>query len=412
MTAKHSSVLVVGGGMSGITAAVEAAELGREVYLVERAPSLGGRVSAMKSYFPKLCPPACGLEINYQRIRKNPRIQVFTSTRVTAISGEPGDLQVELVSEPSYVKESCTDPITPFQQLPAELSDDFNYGLSKKRPAGLVHPHAFPSRPVVDPRALEDEKLRSLLQGVEQVDLEQQPQKFTLQVGAVVWATGWVPYDASRIDYLGYSEFADVVSNVEFERLAAPDGPTGGKLLRPSDGKECRRVAFIQCAGSRDVNHLPYCSAVCCLASLKQATYVREAYSDSQVWIFYIDIRANKYEAFYQHLQEDANIHFVKGKVGLVEGTSDGSLHLLAENIAAGGIESVDVDLVVLATGMVPSTRLEPVPCQQVQTDEYGFVVSDPAATGIVATGCAKRPADVATCVQDATAAALLATLR
>lgn len=412
MTAKHNSVLVVGGGISGITAAVEAAELGRDVFLVERAPSLGGRVAAMKAYFPKLCPPACGLEINYQRIRKNPRIRVLASTRVTKISGEPGDLRVELVSEPSYIKDSCTDPQTPFRQLPAELSDEFNYGLSKKRPAGLLHPHAFPPRPVVDPRALDDAKLRGLLEAIDEIDLQQQPQQLTLQVGSVVWATGWSPYDAAGIDYLGYSQYDDVVSNVEFERLAAPDGPTDGKLLRPSDGKECRRVAFIQCAGSRDVNHLPYCSAVCCLASLKQATYVREAYPDSQVWIFYIDIRANKYEAFYQRLQEDENIRFVKGKVGVVEANAEGNLHLVAENIASGGIESVDVDLVVLATGLVPNTKAEPIPCERVQTDEYGFVVSDPATTGIVAAGCAKRPADVATCVQDATAAALLATLR
>ncbi|MBW1809823.1 MAG: CoB--CoM heterodisulfide reductase iron-sulfur subunit A family protein [Deltaproteobacteria bacterium] len=404
MSSHHSSVLVVGGGMAGITAAVESAELGREVYLVEKTPSLGGRVAGMKHYFPKLCPPYCGLEINYRRIKENPKITVLTSSEVEKIEGNSGDYNVTVKVGPRFIKEDVLDPVTPFANLEATIPNSFNYNLDKKRAVGVPHEQAFPYSPVVDQAALDDPEIRSQVENLPGVDLSQEPKEMNLKVGSIIWTTGWVPYDASKIEYLNYDKYPDVITNVEMERLAAVNGPTAGKLVRLSDGREAKRVAFIQCAGSRDDNHLPYCSAVCCMASLKQSTYVREAFEDSEVWIFYIDIRANKYESFYRKIQDDEKVHFIKGKAGSVElDQASGDLVVTGEDVDTDSIAKVQVDLVVLATGMVPETRDHKVPYDGLTYDEFGFLVADPEKAAIYPAGCVKRPVDVATTVQDAT---------
>ena len=408
MSARHTSVLVVGGGIAGVTAAVESAELGRQVFLVERTASLGGRVAAMKHYFPKLCPPYCGLEINYRRIKENPRITVLTSTEVDKIEGEAGDLTVTLTVQPRYVAEDLLDPISPFSELEASVLDAFNYGLGKKKAVQVPHEQAFPFRPVVDAAALEDEAIRSQLAGVAGVDLDQEPEQKTLRVGSVIWAAGWTPYDATKIERLGYEKYDDVVANVEFERLAAGNGPTSGKLLRPSDGRETKRVAFVQCAGSRDEEHLPYCSAVCCMATLKQTTYVREAYPDAEITVFYRDVRANKYESFYRTIQDEGKVRFVKmdkGQPGAIErDEGSGDLVVVCEDLAKGAELRVNVDLVVLATGMQPATAEQKVPYDGAHYDEFGFLVGGEA---ILPAGCVKRPGDVSSCVQDATGTSL-----
>ncbi len=194
-----------------------------------------------------------------------------------------------------------------------------------------------------------------------------------------------------------------------FERLAALDGPNKGKLLRPSDGKEAKRVVFVQCAGSRDEDHLPYCSAVCCTASLKHACYVRDAYPDSKVEIFYIDLRvAGTAEDFLTRVQADEGVAFNKGKVGsVIENPETGDLTVVAEDITGEGkSKRVEADLVVLATGLVPEIRDTDMP-EGITKDEHGYLVSNKPG-GHVAVGCARAPSDVVRSVQDATAAALL----
>jgi quinone-modifying oxidoreductase subunit QmoA len=234
-----------------------------------------------------------------------------------------------------------------------------------------------------------------------------QPESIDLKAGSIVYATGWNPFDASKIENLEYTAQENVITNMIMERLASPNGPTDGKVLRPSDSKEVQSIAFVQCAGSRDENYLSYCSAVCCLASMKQATYVREQYPDSKVYIFYIDIRApGKYELFYQNLQKDENVSFIKGKVAQINedpGTKD--LEVVAEDTLTLKKVRQKVDMVVLATGMVPATDN----LQNIDRDDSGFAVADLEKPGIYATGVAKKPMDVASSVQDATGAALKA---
>lgn len=405
------TIMVVGGGIGGLSAAVEAAEVGYDVVLIERSPSLGGRVSQLNRYFPKLCHPSCGLEINYQRVRKNPRIKVMTMTTVESISGQAGNYTVTAKASPRYVTESCTACGACAEAAETEVDDQFNYGLDKVKAAYLPHEHAFPMRYVVAPEVIgtpEADKIKAACK-YNAVDLEQKEETFDLQVGAIIWATGWQPYDAAKIMPYSYDRSPDIITNVEMERLASHDGPTGGKILRPSDGKEVNRVALIQCAGSRDLNHLPYCSRICCLASMKHAAYVREQYAQAEVDIYYIDIRAHdKLEAFFQRLARDPQVRFIKSKPALIEPGADGRPVVKGENTTTRDLYEEAYDLVVLATGMEPSTADLDAP-KQYNRDDYGFIVPGLEAEGIVGAGVATGPLDVSMSVQSATAAALRA---
>jgi len=311
---KKGSILVVGGGISGLTATLEAAEVGYEVFLVEKNPSLGGRVAQLKHYFPKLCPPPCGLEINFRRIKDNPGITFYTMAEVENISGGPGNYDVTIKINPRYVNEKCTCCDDCAKACIAKIPNEFNFEMNSTKGAYLPHEMAFPMRYIISPKIIGTEDAKRCVEACkyDAIDLEMQPQTVNLKVGAIIWATGWKPYDASKIDNLGF-EYRNVITNMMMERLAASNGPTNGRVSRPSDNMSVSRIAFVQCAGSRDENHLPYCSYICCMASLKQATYVREQYPEAKIYIFYIDVRApgQRYEKFYKKIKEDKNIFLI-----------------------------------------------------------------------------------------------------
>ena len=302
MSEQETNILVIGGGISGLTTAIEAAEAGYNVTIVEKTPFLGGRVVRMNKYFPKLCPPACGLEINFRRIRFNPRVTFFTLADVENISGRPGSYNVSVKLNPRYVNDKCVGCNACTEACPVEVPNDFNFDLDKRKAAFITHEQAFPFQYVIDAEACKKADCSKCKDACtyDAIHLDMQPETINIKAGSIVLATGWKPYDAAKIDNLGFGTVPNVITNVMMERLASNNGPTNGKLLRPSDGREVKRVAFVQCAGSRDENHLAFCSAVCCLASFKQATYVREQYPDSKAFMFYIDIRTpgTSYERF------------------------------------------------------------------------------------------------------------------
>jgi quinone-modifying oxidoreductase, subunit QmoA len=382
---------------------------------VEKNPSLGGRVAQLHQYFPKLCPPYCGLEINYRRIRSDHRhFKVFTQAEVERVSGRAGAYEVFLRLHPRYVvMERCIACNRCAEVCPVERPNAFNFGLDATKAAYLPNPMAFPMKYVIDGEACLGTVCNACAEAcpTDAIDLAMSEKTLTLRVGAIVLATGWRPYDANRLTLLGYAEHPDVITNMQMERLAAVDGPTGGRLRRPSDGRPAKRVAFVQCAGSRDVNHLPYCSAICCLSSIKEATYVRNQYPDSEVFVFYIDIRApGRNEDFYHRIRADAGVHFVKGKVAKVlRDAASGDLVVEADDMLSGTKRRVNVELVVLATGMVPSlSGAAPIPGLPVEYDQDGFVLENRDA-GVFVAGVAHRPADVVTSVRDSTGAALKA---
>ncbi|MFC1476175.1 NAD(P)-binding protein [Candidatus Zixiibacteriota bacterium] len=403
-----AAILVVGGGMAGMTAAIEASEVSKEIILLEKGPSLGGAVSRMNQYFPKLCPPNCGVEINYKRLRTNKNVRVLTLAEVESISGSPGNYQVQIRVNPRFVNEKCTACGECAKVCEIERDNEHNWGMDKTKAVYLPHQMAYPMRYVVDPAFAADPKMKVCADACEYgaVELDQQPQAVTANVGAIVWATGWVPYDATKIENLGFGKVPNVITNVMMERLAASDGPTGGKIQRPSDNAEISSVAFVQCAGSRDDNHLPYCSAVCCMASMKQATYIREQYPEAEINVFYIDIRSpGRLEDFYMKMQQDEKMHFLRGKVAKVTAGVNGDVTLEAEDTLTGKIQTATVNMAVLATGMVPATAAAKPPID-VETDEYGFLVQRDGAS-IIGAGTTVRPLEVSATVQDGTGAAL-----
>ena len=408
---ENKKVLVIGGGISGLTAAIETAEAGYDAYIVEKNPYLGGRVAQINKYFWKLCPPNCGLEIQFKRIKNNPRIKFYTFAEVEGIKGEEGNFDVTVNIKPRYVNDRCVDCDACAQACPSYRDNEFNFGMDKTKAAYLPFEQAFPLKYVIDSKACPKDCEKPCLEACKYnaIDFDMKPETVNLKVGAVVLATGWNPYDMSKLDILGSGKIQNVITNMMLERLASVDGPTKGKIVRPSDGKEVKNIAFVQCAGSRDENHLQYCSYICCLASLKHAMYVREQYPDSKVQIFYIDIRTpGLYEnRFYWKIKDDPNVIFTKGKVAqITEDPATKDVTVVAEDVYGAGKIKASFDMVVLATGMDLAIKGSKVEAGISYTPD-GLVDDSALKKGIYAVGTLKSPADVARSVQDATGAAM-----
>ncbi len=403
---------MIGGGISGISAAIEASEAGCDAVLVEKSPYLGGRVAQMAEYFPKLCPPTCGLEIHYRRLRTSPRIRCLTGSQVEKVTGGPGDHKATIQIAPRFVNAKCTACGECVAACPVERADEFNLGMGATKAIYLPFEMAHPLRYVIDGSVCPGSDCGKCVPACpyDAIDLDMQPETVELDVQAVIWATGWDPFPAEQIENLGFGTHPNVITNLMMERLASGNGPTGGKILRPSDGKGIESVAFVQCAGSRDENYLSYCSGVCCLGSLKQVRYVREQYPEADIYIFYIDIRApGRLEDFFVATEKDEKLSLIKGKVAKITEDADGSLEVEAEDTLTAEKVRQKVDLVVLATGLVPAAAGDVQVDGGLRTDEFGFLTTEQDQPGLLAAGCAKRPTDVATCVRDATGAAMKA---
>ena len=403
------AILVVGGGISGLTAALEAAEVGNDVFLIDKNPSFGGRVAQLNQYFPKMCPPSCGLEINFKHIRNNRKIRTYTMATVTSVSGGPGNYDVSVELAPRYVNSNCTACGDCAAACPDEIDNPFNFGMDKCKAAYLPHEMAFPRKYVIAKDALSAEGAEAVKASCkyDAVDLDMKAETVTLNVSSIIWATGWQPYDPEKMDNLNFNQSGAIVTNMMIERMAAPNGPTGGKIVIPGSDKQIESIAFVQCAGSRDENHLEYCSYICCMATFKQMNYVREQYPDAKIYVFYIDLRTpGKYEKFREKLMADEHASFIKGKVADILVDGDG-VTVVAEDAVSGAKVTQKVDMAVLATGMQPTFAEGGAPAG-VTLDEFGFVISD-NAKGLIGAGCAKQACDVVTSAQSSTAAALKA---
>lgn len=411
MNPNGNRVLVVGGGMSGLTAALEAAESGAQVVITEKAPYLGGRVAQLHRYFPKLCPPACGLEINFRRIRENPNIFFYTMAEVTQVSGSEGNFEVTVNVKPRYVNDRCVACHACAEACIAWRVNDFNYGLDKTKAAYLPFDMAFPQKYVIDSSMCTGDCGQKCLEACkyEAIDLNMKPQTLNFNVGSIILTAGWELYDATRMDNLGFGSVANVITNMQMERLAASNGPTGGQILRPSDQQPPKKVCFVQCAGSRDENHLPYCSYICCMASLKQATYLLEKDPEAEAYIYYIDLRTpGRYEQFLWKVRDEERVKLIRGKVAKVtQEPGTDNVVVVAEDTAVGDKVPATFDLVVLAAGMVPSTKATPFPLPLSYTPD-GFIIPELLPKGVYAVGTMKGPLDVMKSNEDATGAALM----
>ena len=414
-------VLVLGGGIAGIQAALDLAEQGVRVHLVERAPSLGGRMAQLDKTFPTNDCSTCILSPKMVDCARHPNIVLHTCSELQAVAGEAGAFQVRVLQHPRYVdEERCTGCGECALKCPRKVPDAFNLGLSQRRAIYLYFPQAVPLVMTIDPA-----QCTYLLRGkcglcrqvcpAGAIDFEQQDRELTLEVGAIIVATGYDFYDPTPLSQYGYRRYPNVITALEFERLISASGPTGGHLRRPSDGRPARRIGFVQCTGSRHVRHNRYCSTVCCVHSTKEAVLAWEHDPETRSYIFYTDLRGSGkgFREYMDRAAREYQVTFVHGRVAQIVEEDDHNPVIKYEEAATSRPQRMTVDLAVLATSLVPARDAPRVAeILGIELDEFGFVRVDPFAPtdtsrpGVLACGCCLGPADIPQSVAQASAAA------
>jgi len=421
----NPNVLVVGGGIAGIQAALEIANSENRVYLVEREPSIGGHMAQFDKTFPTLDCSSCILTPLLSAVGQHPHIELMTWSEVEEVSGHIGDFKVKIKKKARYVDESkCTGCGVCMEKCPWKTDSEFEAGLGQRKAIYIPFPQAVPNVPVIDKELcvyFEKGTCRACEKFCEAkaIDFEQSDQSVEVEVGAVIVATGYDAFDPSAISQYGYRHYDDVLTGLQFERMCNAAGPTQGKILL-KDGTEPESIAIVHCVGSRDKNYLEHCSRVCCMYSLKYAHLIKEKTS-AEVYQFYIDMRCfgKGYEEFYQRLSEEG-VNFIRGKVGeitdyAISDEEKGKLIVSAEDTLLGAMIRVPVDMVILSTGIQARSDAEEVArLFSITRSADGFFLErhpklDPVATttnGVFVVGCCQGPKDIPDTVAQASAAA------
>jgi heterodisulfide reductase subunit A len=424
----NPSTLVVGGGIAGINAALELANAGFHVYLVEREPSIGGHMAQLDKTFPTLDCSACILTPKMVEVGQHPNITLYTWSEVENISGYIGTFNVTVRKKARYViEELCTGCGICEEKCPRKVVDDvFEAGLAQRKAIYTPFPQAVPNYPVLDPpncTYFERGKCKAceIFCPTGAIDFEQEDELIEFPVGNVILATGYDLFDSSRIPQYGYGRLANVFTSLEFERMVNASGPTDGKIVLRDGATVPKSIAIVHCVGSRDNNYNEYCSKVCCMYSLKFAHLVHERVPDAEVYNFYIDIRTpgKGYEEFYNRLLEEGT-HFIRGRVADVTDAArlpgeEGKLIVQAEDTLIGKQRRVPVDMVILSAGMEARHDSQEVSHMfGMGCDFDGFFTErhpklDPVATmteGIFIAGACQGPKDVPDSVAQGAAAA------
>ncbi|MEM3458700.1 MAG: hydrogenase iron-sulfur subunit [Candidatus Bathyarchaeia archaeon] len=369
------SVLVIGGGIAGMQAAEDLADLGFEVHLVEKAPFLGGLAARAGRFFPTddcaICiqSPASDVKAITHTSRKCvyrsgfseiPNLNILTNSKVVKVEGVPGNYKVTVEKKPRYVDESkCVRCDLCTTVCPVEVPDEYNAKLKTRKAIYINTPPVHPPVYVIDESACKFQECAKCVEicPTKAVKLNQKTEKLTLNVGGIIVATGFKEYDPSVIKEYHYGEYPDVITNLELARMIDGFGPTNGAIIKPSDRKPAKRIVFIQCVGSRDRRWNPWCSSICCMISLKNAMLIKSAYPDTDITICYIDIRTTgrEHEYYYEKARE-MGIKFVKGRPTEISHDPDGNILIVdVEDAILRRFFELEADLVVLATAMVPS---------------------------------------------------------
>jgi heterodisulfide reductase subunit A len=360
------AVLVVGGGIAGIHAALTMAGAGKKVYLVEREPTIGGHMAMFDKTFPTLDCAACILTPKMSAVRSHPNITLWTYSEVTKVDGFVGNYKITVKHKPRYVIEDlcvgCLECIEDCVFKDARFPDEFNQGLGKRKPVYIPFPQATPQVVLIDPeRCIEFKSGKCKKTCAEAcdrnaVDFTQKETFEEIAVGAIIVATGFKPVSPDKVPYYGYGRYPNVFTALEVERLVNASGPTGGEVLT-RDGKKPKTVGIIHCVGSRDENTNRWCSRVCCMYSLKLAHLIKE-HTDAEIFNFYIDMRTpgKGYEEFFDKVLKEG-VHFVRGRVAEVSNWAfspeeEGKLTIRVEDTLIGRVRRIPVDMVVLATGL------------------------------------------------------------
>jgi len=426
----HPAVLVVGGGIAGIHAALTLANAGKKVYLVEKQPSIGGHMAMFDKTFPTLDCAACILTPKMSSVKAHPNITLWANAEVTKVDGYVGNFKVQVTRWPRFIEEDlcsgCLECIEACVYKEPKFADEFNLGLGKRKPIYIPFPQAVPQVPIIDPETciqFKSGKCKKTCLAAcgerKAINFQQKEQVEEIEVGAVVLATGFKTVDPLRTPYYGYGHYPNVYTSLEIERLVNASGPTAGEVVL-RDGRKPKSIGIIHCVGSRDEATNRWCSRVCCMYSLKLAHLLKE-HTGAEVFNFYIDMRTpgKGFEEFYQKLLNEG-VHFIRGRVAEVtdwalDPTEEGKLVLRVEDTLLGVVRRIPVDMVVLSVGLEPQPdaqdvrRLFNISC----ATEGFFLERHPKLApvntftdGLFLAGCCQGPRDIPDTVAQAGAAA------
>jgi len=415
--------LVIGGGVAGIQAALDLADAGHQVYLVEKEASIGGIMARLDKTFPTMDCSICVLGPKMMDVGRHPRITLLSYSEIESISGYVGNFEVQIRKKARYVNEAeCNSCGKCAEVCPVVVPDEFQQGFSSRKAAFIPFPQAVPSSYLIDmEHCLGNNPITcgKCIEVCEKdcIDLNMKDEIIDIQVGVIIVATGMDVYDPTALDEYGYTSFENVITTTEFERLICGGGPTEGKLVRPSDLQVPERIGFIQCVGSRTNNRgNPYCSNVCCMNTIKDSLLIKEHYPDTDISVFYTDIRAygKGFEDLYLRSKE-TGVRYIRGLPGeVIEDPQTKNLKLRVENTTTSRVEEHELDMVVLSVGLVPGEDLQHLTqIVNISRTADGFVMEahpklrpvDAPTPGIFFAGSVEAPKDIKDSVTQAGAA-------
>lgn len=422
----EQAVMVIGGGISGIQASLDVADMGVKVYLLEKEPSIGGNMARLVETFPTNDCAMCILSPKMADVARNSNIEILTYSELKDAKGYIGNFETIIEKKPRYVDEKkCVGCGDCAEKCPVEVKSEWDMGMGKRKAVYMQFPQALPSAYVIDEKNCL--KLTKNKCGVcakvcpaDAIDFSQKSEKRQLKIGAIIVATGAEEFDPSNVAEYGYGVYDDVVTQLQLARMLDPSGPTEGEVVRPSDGKKPKSYLMIQCVGSRDEKYNPYCSRICCMSAIKHAMMIKsEQDPDAEVYIAYTDIRSfgKGYEEYYKRATE-MGIRFVRSKIAEIMKGYENTLNARLEDTDVGEVLTINPDLVVLSTGLVAGqTAGNIAKLLRLETDAYNFFNEkhpklapvDTKIDGIYICGTAQGPKDIPDSVAQARAAAVAA---
>ena len=416
MKDKVGAVLVVGGGIAGIQASLDLADSGFKVYLLDESPSIGGTMTQLDKTFPTNDCAMCILAPKLVTAGRHPNIELIMGAEIKSVEGEEGHFQIALVRKPRYIdEEKCTGCGVCARKCPVEAIDEFNEGLGERTAIYVKYPQAVPLVYAIDRNKCIGCGTCQEVCKAGAVQYDEKEKKIALHVGSIILAPGFEEFDPKLKGEYGYGRYSNVVSSIEFERILSASGPYGGIVLRPSDGKVPRKIAFIQCVGSRDAKlGNNYCSSACCMYAIKEAIIAKEHNPDLQCTIFFMDVRAygKEFDAYYNRAEEEYGVKFVRSRVPHIEEAPE-SQNLLVKYVEDENPTTEEFNLVVLSVGMRPPKHAEELAkTLDIKLNKYNFCYSetfsplDTSRAGVYVCGAFSSPKDIPESVAQASGAA------